>query len=99
MRAPVFTVREGRETESNLLFGYGSYEQLRGGMEYRRWNLLGRAHQSRLLLLQSMKSTRGEYTYTVPEFFGESVDGTARLFGLQREEPLSCDRSLVRPLG
>ena len=87
VRDPIFTVREGRETEANLLFGYGSYEQLRGGIEWRRWNLWGRAHQSRLLFLQSMKSTRGEYTYTVPELFGESLDGTARLFGLQRQEP------------
>jgi outer membrane protein assembly complex protein YaeT len=86
VRDPVFTVREGREMETNLLFGYGSYEQLRGGIEWRRWNLWGRAHQSRLLLLQSFKSSRGEYSYTVPELFGESLDGTARLFGLQRQE-------------
>jgi outer membrane protein insertion porin family len=86
VRDPVFTVKEGREMEANLLFGYGSYEQLRGGIEWRRWNLFGRAHQSRLLLLQSLKSSRGEYTYTVPELFGESLDGTARLFGLQRQE-------------
>lgn len=86
VRDPVFTVREGRELEANLLFGYGSYEQLRGGIELRNWNLFGRAHHSRLLLLQSMKSTRGEYSYTMPELFGESLDGTARLFGLQRQE-------------
>src|SRR5690606_178910 len=86
VRDPVFTVREGRELEANLLFGYGSYEQLRGGVELRNWNLFGRAHHSRLLLLQSMKSSRGEYSYTMPELFGESLDGTARLFGLQRQE-------------
>jgi outer membrane translocation and assembly module TamA len=33
-----------------------------------------------------MKSLRGEYAYTVPELFGESIDGTAKLFGLRREE-------------
>jgi outer membrane translocation and assembly module TamA len=33
-----------------------------------------------------MKSTSGDYTYTVPELFGESLDGTARLFFLQRKE-------------
>lgn len=86
VRDPVFELEEGRELEVNLLFGYGSYEQLRGGVEMRQFNLLGRAHQTRLLLVQSMKSSRGEYTYTVPEIFGESVDGTARAFGLQREE-------------
>lgn len=86
VRSPVFTVREGRSLETNLLFGYGSYEQARGGVELRQFNLFGRAHQSRLLVVQSMKSSRGDYTYTVPEIFGESVDGTAKAFGLQRDE-------------
>ena len=86
VRSPVFTVREGRSLETNLLFGYGTYEQLRGGVELRQFNLFGRAHHSRLLFVQSMKSTRGDYAYTVPELFGEAVDGTARVFGLQRDE-------------
>jgi outer membrane translocation and assembly module TamA len=66
--------------------GYGSYEQVRGGVEYRQMNILGFAHQSRLELVHSLKSSSGDYTYTVPELFGESLDGTARLFGLQRRE-------------
>lgn len=86
VRSPVFRVQEGRSLETNLLFGYGTYEELRGGVELRQFNLFGRAHQSRLLFVQSMKSTRGDYTYTVPEFFGEAVDGTVKIFGLQREE-------------
>ncbi len=86
VRSPVFTVREGQSLETNLLLGYGSYEQVRGAVELRQFNLFGRAHQSRLLLAQSMKSTRGEYSYTVPEIFGESVDGTAKVFALQRDE-------------
>jgi len=86
VRDPVFELQEGRELEVNLLFGYGSYEQLRGGVELRQFNLFGRAHQTRLLLVQSLKSSRGEYSYTVPEVFGESIDGTARVFGLQRQE-------------
>jgi len=86
VRSPVFAVREGRTLEVNLLAGYGSYEELRGGAEVRQYNLFGRAHQSRLQLLQSMKSSRFDYAYTVPELFGERVDGTARLFGLQRQE-------------
>lgn len=86
VRSPVFTVREGRSLETNLLFGYGSFEQARGGVELRQFNLFGRAHQSRLLVVQSMKSSRGDYSYTVPEIFGESVDGTAKVFGLQRDE-------------
>lgn len=86
VRDAVFTVRELPRWDASLLAGYGSYEQLRGGVELQQTNLLGRAHQSRLTLVQSIKSTRGEYTYTVPELFGETIDGTARVFGLRREE-------------
>ncbi|HEY0947749.1 MAG TPA: BamA/TamA family outer membrane protein [Opitutaceae bacterium] len=86
VRDAVFTFREAPRWETSLLAGYGSYEQLRAGVELRQWNLFGRAHSSRLLLVQSLKSSRGEYSYTVPELFGESVDGTAKIFGLQREE-------------
>jgi outer membrane translocation and assembly module TamA len=56
-------------------------------VELRQMNLFGRAHRARLELVESMKSSRGEYAYTVPELFGESIDGTGKLFGLQREEP------------
>lgn len=86
VRDAVFTVKERPLWDASLLAGYGSYEQLRGGVEVQRTNLFGRAHQSRLTLVQSFKSSRGEYTYTVPELFGEAVDGTARVFGLRREE-------------
>lgn len=86
VRDPVFRLREGPRYETSLLFGYGSYERVRGGIEHRQRNIFGLAHQSRLELVQSMKSSSGDYTYVVPELFGESLDGTARLFGLQREE-------------
>lgn len=86
VRDPVFTLREGPRYETHLLMGFGSYEQLRAGVEHRQMNIFGLAHQSRLELVQSMKSTSGDYSYTVPELFGESLDGTARLFGLLREE-------------
>jgi len=86
VRDPVFKVREGPRYETSLLMGYGSYEQFRVGVEHRQMNIFGSAHQSRLELVQSVKSTSGDYIYTVPELFGESLDGTARLFGLQRKE-------------
>jgi outer membrane protein assembly complex protein YaeT len=86
VRNPVFLLKEGRQWDASLLAGYGSYEQARAGVELRQLNLFGRAHQTRLELVQSMKGSRGEYTYTVPELFGASVDGTAKLFGLQRQE-------------
>lgn len=86
VRDPVFVLTEDNPREVNLMAGWGSYEKLRGGVEWTQRNLFGRAHQSRLTLIQSMKSSRGDYTYSVPEIFGETIDGSVRLFGLQREE-------------
>jgi outer membrane protein assembly factor BamA len=86
VRDPVFRVRESPRHETNLLAGYGSYERIRAGVEHRQNNLFGRAHQIRLELVQSLKSTVGESTYSVPELFGETLDGSAKLFGLQRKE-------------
>jgi len=85
-REAVYQLAEGKRRDLSLLFGYGSYEQLRGGFEERDYNLFGRAHQGTLELVQSMKGTSGEYDYNVPELFGSSVDGTAKVFGLQRQE-------------
>jgi hypothetical protein len=78
VRDPVFAVREGRRWDANVLLGYGSYEQARVGLELAADEpVRPRAHHARLELVESMKSSRGEYTYTVPELFGESIDGTA----------------------
>ena len=86
MRDVVFHLKESPRREASILLGYGSYEQIRGGFEWSQSNLWGAAHRSRLQLVQSMKGTSGNYTYTVPELFGEQIDGSVRLFGLQREE-------------
>lgn len=85
-RDVTYAVTEGRRQEISLLAGYGSYEQLRGGVEWRHYNLFGRAHTDSLKLIQSMKSSQGDYVYTVPELFGTTTDGSVRLFGLNREE-------------
>ncbi|GAB1488705.1 hypothetical protein MASR2M8_11520 [Opitutaceae bacterium] len=86
VRDPVFFLNETAPWEASLLAGYGSYERLRAGVELRQMNLFGRAHQSRLLLVQSFKSSRGDYTYTMPELFGETLDASVNVFGLQRDE-------------
>ncbi|HTL67320.1 MAG TPA: BamA/TamA family outer membrane protein [Lacunisphaera sp.] len=85
-RSPVYTLERGREQDFNLLLGWGSYERLRGGVEYQHYNLFSRAHQVRADVIQSTKSSSGEVNYLVPQLFGESIDGTARLFGLHRQE-------------
>jgi outer membrane protein assembly complex protein YaeT len=99
-----YELTEGRRQEVNLLAGYGSYEQLRGGVEWRHYNLFGRAHTDSLKLVQSMKGSAGDYTYTVPDLFGTFTDGSARLFGWRREELSFVDQeyganvSLLWPL-
>lgn len=86
VRNPVFTLQEGRRWDASLLLGWGSYELLRGGVEMRHFNLFGRAHQSRLLLVQSFKASNFNHTYTMPEIFGEQIDASIQTFGLRREE-------------
>ncbi len=87
VRDVVFQVTEEAAWEAAWTLGYGSYEQLRGGLELSRGNLWGLAHRDRMELGQSMKASRGEYRYTVPTLFDDTVEGSARLFGLRREEP------------
>jgi outer membrane protein insertion porin family len=85
-RDAVYHLTEGRREEVDLLAGYGSYDEWRGGAEWRHDNLFGLAHTDDLKVIQSVKSTQVNDTYTVPELFGTSVDGTAQLFGLRRQE-------------
>lgn len=85
-RAPVFDLVARDPWEVSLLGGFGSYEQVRAGFEVKGNNLFQRSHQLRIEGIASVKSLRGEMVYTVPELFGEAVDGNVRLFGLDREE-------------
>lgn len=85
-RDVVYKVREGKRIDLSLLFGLGSYELLRGGFDLRQHNLFGRAHQSHLRAVQSFKSSRGLYTYTMPEILGENWDVFVRGSAFRREE-------------
>src|SRR5690606_11929264 len=40
-RNVVYRVREGKELDINVLFGYGSYEMFRVGLEVEQYNLFG----------------------------------------------------------
>ncbi len=86
IRDVVFQVTEGKRLEISLLAGYGSYELLRGGLEVEHLNLWGRGHRSRLVLIQSFKSSEADYVYAVPELLVERVSGFSRLVALQRTE-------------
>lgn len=85
-RDVIYDVRESKSFDLNLLFGFGSYELLRGGIEVEKRNLWGRAHHVRLRAIQSFKSTRGDLLYTMPQFIGEEIDLFLNGFGLVREE-------------
>lgn len=85
-RKVIYTVKSGKTLNVSLLFGYGSYELLRAGVEVERFNLWGIGHQLQVRGIQSFKSTSGELTYTVPEVVGRDIDLFLHGFGLRREE-------------
>jgi outer membrane protein insertion porin family len=81
-----YDLKEGKRIEISPLFGFGSYDLLRGGVEVDQYNLWGLAHNSQLKLVQSFKSSSGDYTYTIPEVLGRDVDAFATASGLRRQE-------------
>jgi outer membrane translocation and assembly module TamA len=97
-RDVVYEVDEGKQYEITLLGGFGSYELLRGGVILEKHNVWGHAHDSRLKLVQSFKSSDGEYTYTVPQFrWGSAVFFTAS--GLRRDEVDFTREELATSIG
>ncbi|MFN7141965.1 MAG: BamA/TamA family outer membrane protein, partial [Limisphaerales bacterium] len=85
-RNVVYTVQEGRRLNVSLLFGWGSYELARAGIELEQHNVFGRAHHQRLRAVQSFRATNFDYLYTMPEFVGERVDVFYNAFYLRRDE-------------
>lgn len=85
-RDVIYEIKEGKVIDFSLLFGYGSYELLRGGFELDQHNLWGRAHKARLRATQSFRSTSADFLYSIPEVLGR--DGTLffNASGLRREE-------------
>jgi len=81
-----YDLKEGKRLEISPLAGFGSYDLLRVGVEIDQYNLWGLAHNSELKLVQSFKSSSGDYTYTIPEFLGRDVDVFATANALRREE-------------
>jgi len=85
-RGVLYRVKEGKHLEFSLLFGWGSYELLRGGFEIEENNIWGLGHHARLKAVQSFKASSGEFVYTVPDFIGKDVDLFFNASGLRREE-------------
>lgn len=90
-----FTLTEGRRIDVSLLAGYGSYDQVFGGIEMNQYNLWGRAHNAHMRLVQSIKSTYADYTYTIPDFLVRDLSVFTAIDGLRREE-LTFDREELK---
>jgi outer membrane protein insertion porin family len=85
-RDVVYLVDEGKRLDVSVLLGWGSYEMLRGGLEFEAFNVLGRAHHARLRLIQSFKASSADFIYSMPELLGEDFDVFLTANGLLREE-------------
>ncbi len=72
--------------EVSLIAGVGSYDIVRGGFELEQNNLWSLAHRTRLIAIQSFKSTSADYTYNIPQVLGEDIDFFGQLNYLNREE-------------
>lgn len=81
-----YDLKEGKRLEISPLFGFGSYDLLRAGVEVDRYNLWGLAHSDQLKLVQSFKSSSVDYAYTIPQVFGKDVDVFATANYLRRQE-------------
>lgn len=85
-RDVVYNLNEAKRLNLSLLFGWGSYELLRGGFEAEYNNIWGLSHRARLKAVQSFKATSGDLTYTVPDFNLSDLDLFLNGFFLKREE-------------
>ena len=81
-----YDLEEAKTLIFSVLLGYGSYEQLRGGIEFEQRNMFGLAHDFRVRGIQSFKSSSGDLRYTIPQVLGEEADLFAYASGLRREE-------------
>jgi outer membrane protein insertion porin family len=82
----VFDVKEGKTLESSLLFGFGTYELLRVGLEIDQHNLLGIADSQQLRLSQSFKTSSAYYVYSIPDLVADDVNLFIDAEALKRQE-------------
>jgi len=91
-RDAVYSLEPGLRRELKLLGGWGSYEQARAGFKWEHRNPFGRAHRYEIDAKQSLKSTRGEVSYYIPQPFGSNVLLYSNLEYNYREE-ITFDRT------
>lgn len=92
-RDVVYNLEPGVRKEMNLLVGWGSYEQARGGAEWIHRNPFGRAHRYNVKVKQSIKSTEVSAKYTVPQVLATAASVYLRNDYSAREE-VSYDRTV-----
>ncbi len=85
-RDVVYDLKEGETLNLSLLLGWGSYELLRGGVTVEERDIFGLGHRAEFRAVQSIKSSSGGLTYTVPELIGNNTDLFLNGSGLRREE-------------
>jgi outer membrane protein insertion porin family len=85
-REAVFSLKEGKTLEASMLFGFGTYEQLRVGFDIEQHNIWGRAHNTRFRVTQSFKTTSADYFYTIPQVVGEDINAFFTASALRRQE-------------
>ncbi|HEV2210920.1 MAG TPA: BamA/TamA family outer membrane protein [Verrucomicrobiae bacterium] len=85
-RQVIYELTEGKTLNLSLLFGWGSYDLLMGGVEAEVNNIWGLAHHANIKAIQSFKSTSGDFTYTIPELVGRDIELFVNSSGLRRQE-------------
>lgn len=91
-RTAVYELTPSQRRELQLRAGWGSYEQARLGFRWEHRNPWGRAHRYEVEVKQSLKSTLGDVTYSVPQIFGTNLSAYLNADYNFREE-LSFDRT------
>jgi outer membrane protein assembly factor BamA len=85
-RDALFELKPAKQTEVSLLFGFGTYELLRGGIEIQQRDILGLADSSQLRLSQSFKTSSAYYVFTLPDLIAPDVNLFFDAEALRRQE-------------
>lgn len=82
----VFSMQPRERLKTGLIFGLGTFDVVRLGLEFQHNNLWGLAHRQHAELIQSLRATYADYRYTIPQAFGADLDLFTTLDFLRREQ-------------